>query len=225
MLTVKNGLMKQATHLKSYVTPAPDYRYLKEFIDQVGRAMARIEQAYRELNESINEAIKTTDDAAEACRSLAQKARLNQRKTALVGGVTTAVTAGAVSTMVGGPVGMGMAAGVGVVGGGITVTLAVKLECLARAFEVQYTTLNDWASCASQLKESAVDVHQAVDILAAAVDDLEHGQQSRESIESLCQNLNLLNVSFTEVSAESQKCRTTIQSAKETMETGLAKIT
>ena len=44
-------------------------------------------------------------------------------------------------------------------------------------------------------------------------------------IETLCQNLSLLNESFTGVSAESRKCRTTIQSAKETMESELAKIT
>ena len=236
-LTIRNGLAKQTTHRKrfwclrrffkcsyTYVTPTPDYRYLKEFIDQVRRAMARIEQVYVEFKKRIDNAIKTTNDAAEDCRSLAREARLKKGKVAVKGGITTLTTTVA-STLVGGPVGLVASALGAVVGVGGTMILVVKFERLATAFEVQYTILNDWASCVNQLKDSAVNVHHAFDKLAAVVDDLEHGQQNQESIETLCQNLGLLNESFTKVSDESQNCRTEIQSAKETMESGLAKIT
>ena len=79
---------------------------------------------------------------------------------------------------------MGVASvGVGGIG---TVTVVIIFEFLRKGFKVQYTILNDWASCVNQLKDSAVNVHHAFDKLAAVVDDLEHGEQNLDSIETLC---------------------------------------
>ena len=60
------------------------------------------------IQKKIDDAIKTTNDAAEDCKSLAWEARLKQGKAAVVGGITTVLTAGVitVSTLVGGPVGL-----------------------------------------------------------------------------------------------------------------------
>lgn len=222
---VRNGLV-ETTHDERY------WRLLKELVDQLKRAITRIEQAYSEFKKSIDAAIKSTNNAAKACRLQGQKARLEAQKTKLKGGIGTSVAAGSIiffsvwmDEQLGLLAGVAGATVASVAGFAITKKIVGEFESQEIVLKKQYATLKSWASCADQLRESVVSVHHTVGTLEAAVDDLQHCQQNRESVETLCSDLDLLKESFTEVSTASKRCRPTIQNSKKRMASGLAEMT
>ncbi len=65
------------------------------------------------------------------------------------------------------------------------------------------------------MQESAGEVQRALEGLALVVDGIEHSQQNRETIESLCHHLGQLHTNFELWSDVSSQCRYTIEGKKE----------
>ena len=94
---------------------------------------------------------------------------------------------------------------------------------LERAFNKQYTSLNELAKKSSEIEESALQVRQSLEGLASAIDDIQITQQrqTHSAIKSLCNQLDQLHAEFEQSSAVTSQCHRTIKEKKEGLKTHL----
>lgn len=227
---ITEGLMQKTTHYErkrnwrwlwlrtKYILEekaTPNLRHLNEFLDELKRILGRVEEFYQQLKEAIKKAIETTVNAAEECRYRAGQCEQEANKAGVTGGITTAaasITSGLVSSLVIGPVGFLVGAAVAVGGVGVTAHFYQEYKNLEKEFKEQRTTLDSLAQKASEVEENTLQLHDVLEGLARAVDDIEYCLQKPSSVQSVCHHLRLLQEKFEETSSVPSVCYSKIES-------------
>lgn len=213
----------------TYEVPNPDYQCLKVLINRIQKGISHIEQAYLEFTESLQKALKTTENAIDDCKHCEIQARQKKRTVATTGVLTTTIlgTLTAIATpIVGGPVlvGIGIGSTAAVAGGAVAYSYYEEYARLQEAFKKQHVVLIKWFHSACEMKKNVANVHQAVERLATVVDDLEQSQPDQIHINNLCCTLNQMTASFSDMKSTTMECRTAIRKAYTNMDTGLKKL-
>ena len=194
----------------------PDPCHLNEFLDELKRILGRVEEFYQQLKEAIKKAIETTVNAAEECRYRAGQCKREADKAGVTGGIVTAATSlasGFFSSLFVGPIG-GALVGTAVAAGGtgLTAHFYQEYKNLEEEFKEQRTTLDNLAHKGSEVEENTLRLHDVLEGLARAVDDIEYCLQKPSSVQSVCHHLRLLQAKFEETSSVPSVCYSEIES-------------
>ena len=221
---------------------ANDFNPLGVFISQLQQCLVQIGESHLIFTASCHEASKSSVDAAETCKSMAEQQKKRKKATEVIGGVTAgaigtgggiaaagvAVSAaiGPFTAGIGTAIGLGITAvAVGVTTVGATATTAVVTHLIAADFkklEREFRNLglvfDRMANEADSMNDIVEGLNLKVTLVSSCLNNVEHSWKNHETVVCLKSSLKLLHKRFSDLHDQSCLCRETVYVKQQQLE-------